>query len=357
MEARTSLELDELLSFADEIEKTERTQATEPLKDETEAEPPIEDTEEAASASGFDVEELRLLTQIGQALSDAMGAELSEMALTEELSDEECQQIMFVIFDKVLKAVKKKGKQELDEEDLAYVKAHVEKEAIKRGLQPARIIKRRFATSDRVVCRVGGDRGWAAGTVQALEHEDDEVDPYKTFPYVVQVDPPTSCSFPVPEDTNEWVRAEVAFGRRADAHSWTLLSLPRAKVRGTRFSRRFRVGERVACAVEAPNDGYTVWAAGTVIAVDYPVAGIGGMAEGVVPYQVAIDDGSTVLVHRCEHWLVRDLALQSVGPRTAADGTRTMSRMAKRKVPEGWQMVDHVTRNVRKLEPECEECE
>ena len=83
---------------------------------------------------------------------------------------------------------------------------------------------------------------------------------------------------------------------------------------------------------------------------------IGGLVGGIVPYQVAMDGGeaattTTVLVHRDEHWLVRDLALQEVGPRIASDGTRVVKRMGKRKLGDDlWQVVDHVTRKVRTLE-------
>ena len=35
--------------------------------------------------------------------------------------------------------------------------------------------------------------------------------------------------------------------------------------------------------------------------------------------------------------------------RVAADGTREVTRMGKRKLGDSWQMVDHVTRHVRKL--------
>ena len=45
-----------------------------------------------------------------------------------------------------------------------------------------------------------------------------------------------------------------------------------------------------------------------------------------------------------------------MGPRIAADGTRAVVRMGKRKLEDDtWQTVDHVTRNVRKLQPEAEE--
>ena len=243
-----ALTLDDLLSLADEIEQNEQQL----IQNEA---PRSED----AAERGFDDEEVVLLSRIGQALSEAMSIELSEMDLNDELSDEEHQEIMFTIFDKVLKAVKKKGNKDLDEADLAFVKARIEKEAIKRNLQQPHATKRRFAPLDRVVCRVRDDREWAAGTV---------------------------------------------------------------------------------------------------IAVDHPVEGMGAMPGGIVPYRVAMDSGATVLVHQDEHWLVRDLTLQPAGPRVSADGTRALARMGKRKLQDGsWQVVDHVTRNVRKLEQEVEQCD
>ena len=292
----------------------------------------------------------------------------------------------------MLKAVKLKGSKALDADDLAYVKAAVAREATKRGLQqPSAARPRRFAPLDRVVCRVArGDRLWAAGSVQALDQENDAIDPYATFPYVVKVDPPDSFGFSCPGDTDACVRAEVCFGNSADALEWTLRCLPRAMARGSRQgARRFRVGERVACAVEAAhppsarvarveaseegytlveaesegctdceaeNGGYTDWAAGTVSTVDHAVEGVGGLSGGVVPYRVAMDGGGSVLVHRDEHWLVRDLQLQPAGPRVAPDGTRAVTRMGKRKLGDDtWQMVDHMTRNVRKLTQETDD--
>ena len=162
-----ALTLDDLLSLADEIEQNEQQL----IQNEA---PRSED----AAERGFDDEEVVLLSRIGQALSEAMSIELSEMDLNDELSDEEHQEIMFTIFDKVLKAVKKKGNKDLDEADLAFVKARIEKEAIKRNLQQPHATKRRFAPLDRVVCRVRDDREWAAGSVQALDQENDDVDPY-----------------------------------------------------------------------------------------------------------------------------------------------------------------------------------
>ena len=359
------LQLEELLSFADGIEKNERQRkiAENEIIDDAGQQPPASigqswresfEGEEAAQdgdSSGFNADEVELLSRVGDALSEAMLTEVSGWDLEDELTDEEHQELMFVIFDKVIKAMKKKRNKELDDEDRAFVRARVAKAAVEKGLQqPPPATKRRFAPLDRVVCRVGGDRGWAAGTVQALDQEDDEVDPYGTVPYMVKIDPPNSFGFSVPADNNEHVRAEVCFGVKADARLWTLRCLPRSKARGSRRARRFKVGERVACAVEAHEHDYaTDWAAGTVSAVDPSIDGVDGAAAGgVVAYSVAMDSGATVLVQQDEHWLVRDLALQPAGPRVAADGTRALTRMGKRRLGDGSvEECDHATRNVR----------
>ena len=68
---------------------------------------------------------------------------------------------------------------------------------------------------------------------------------------------------------------------------------------------------------------------------------------GCVPYRVKLDSGCKVLVHRDDHWLVRDLKLQPEGPRQAADGTRCLKRLEKRLVNDGWQAIDHVTRKMQ----------
>ena len=352
---KASMTMDDLLSFADEIEEADRRKV--PSSNENRVDvgqswrESIATEDAAAEDEGFNAEEVDMLSSIGQELSDTMCSELNIAGLIDELSDDEHQELMFVIFDKVLKAMKKKGSKQLDEEDRAFVKARMAKEAVTRGLvPPPTVTKRRFAASDHVVCHVGGSRGWAAGTVQALDQEDDEVNPYKTVAYVVKLDPPNSVGFSVAEDTEDHIRAEVCFGRHADSLRWTQYALPRAKARGSTRKRRFAAGERVACAIDAAvANGTTDWAAGTVSSVDHSIEGEQGSQAGdLVPYCVALDCGATVLVHKDEHWLVRDLSLQPIGPRVAVDGTRALTRMGKRKIgDDSWEVIDHATRNVR----------
>ena len=67
-----------------------------------------------------------------------------------------------------------------------------------------------------------------------------------------------------------------------------------------------------------------------------------------MPYKVALDSGSRVLVHRDEHWLVRDLALQPPGSRQDARGARALTRLETRhKGDYTFEAVDHLTRRVR----------
>jgi hypothetical protein len=202
------------------------------------------------------------------------------------------------------------------------------------------------------VCKVGGERRWASGTIQAI-NEDDPGDPtgQAKLPYVVKMDPPKARLISVPKDINDLVRAEVCFGQRAGALWFTLFCAPQRIVK----TRRFGVGERVSCAVEDTTDNYTIWAAGTVTEVSYSVASDAsemlpdrGWSGHIVPYRVELDVGGHVLVHRDEHWLIRDLTLQPAGPRQAADGTRCLERIGKRQREEGaWEAIDHTTRRVR----------
>ena len=61
-----------------------------------------------------------------------------------------------------------------------------------------------------------------------------------------------------------------------------------------------------------------------------------------------------VLVHRDEHWLVRDLALQREGVRIGADGTRCLGKFSRREAAGGWEVVDQETRKVRRLQADEE---
>ena len=89
------------------------------------------------------------------------------------------------------------------------------------------------------------------------------------------------------------------------------------------------------------------------------------------PHAGALDSGGEVLVHRDEHWLVRDLALQSRGPRQVPIGSGTkvancLTRLERRhKGDYTWEAVDHMTRRVRPCEApsddehgdDCDGCE
>ena len=68
-----------------------------------------------------------------------------------------------------------------------------------------------------------------------------------------------------------------------------------------------------------------------------------------------MDNGLIVLVHRDEHSLVRDLALQPEGPRQGMDGTRNMKRIVKRRAGDSWEAVDHQSRVVRPAEESSED--
>ena len=84
------------------------------------------------------------------------------------------------------------GRGQLSDDDRAYIREMTRRLTRDRLPKPSK----RFSVSDRVVCLVGGERGWAAGTVQALDQDG-------IFPYVVKLDPPDVRLVSVPTDTPE----------------------------------------------------------------------------------------------------------------------------------------------------------
>ena len=223
----------------------------------------------------------------------------------------------------------------------------------------------RFRLHDRVVCRLAydddDDDEWAAGAVIMTGVEDDCADVggcSRCIPYVVRVDAAAgrrSRLLSVRSDDADDILAEVCFGSRASALWYTLYCAPISQ----KWAPRFAVGERVAVAVEDATGDYSRWAAGVVEAADYSVEDDAHRLlpardwEGHrVPYKVRLDgNGALVLVHRDEHWLVRDAALQPDGPRQAADGARCLARMVtRRRADGGWEAIDHATRRVERAE-------
>ena len=267
-----------------------------------------------------------------------------------QLADTDFGDILAEVVDKVFGVMEEEERTELNDLDRGFIKEQTRR--LTRASIPVERPRRRFAKSDRVVCKVDGERRWAPGTVQAI-NEDDPKDPtgQSLLPYIVRIDPPNSRLVSVQEDSADLVRVEVCFGQHAGANWFTAMCLPAQ--RRQRARPRFAQGERVACAVEDATREYSDWAGGTVAAVGHAFDFEGDLAPGsaTVAYKVQLDNGSTVLVHRDEHQLVRELALQPEGPRLAADGTRCVSKFAKRCAGDGWAIVDHSTRMVRRLPP------
>ena len=238
----------------------------------------IDETEDAHRALVGRIEDL---SRAGIASCDPRG----------QLSRSTADVIVQVLVEAVYDVLMVDGRRQLSEDDRAYIREMTRRLTKDRLPKPPGSSKR-FSMSDRVVCCVGGERGWAAGTVQALDQDG-------VFPYVVKLDPPDTRLVSVPTDTSEQVRAEVCFGQRAGAMHFTRMCLPNALLRQKRRTPRFAAGERVACAVEDATSEYSDWSAGTVLAVNCTVKEWEGFPEGdsTVPYQVGLDAGDIVLVH------------------------------------------------------------
>ena len=241
---------------------------------------------------------------------------------------------------------------QLDEQDRKFIETNVWS-----IVQPLldQSVHLRFQKGERVVCNVGSE--WLSGSIAAINEKRPQE--RETIPYVVKLDLPGKL-FSAPCDDNDTIRAEICFGRSTDGVVFTLYCLPQVC---SSKPRRFAVGERVACAVEdcIPTPTGTVWAAGTVLELEVSMGAAaearssgrkwGSSGVPCAAYRVQIDAGYSVLVHKDEHWLIRDLAHQAEGVRQGSCGSRCLSRMEKRQREDGWETIDHMTRRVRKSAP------
>ena len=134
-----------------------------------------------------------------------------------QLSRSTADAIVQVLVEALYDVLVADGRGQLSDDDRAYIREMTRRLTRDRLPKPSK----RFSVSDRVVCLVGGERGWAAGTVQSLDQDG-------IFPYVVKLDPPDARLVSVPTDTPEQMRAEVCFGQRAGAAHFSRMCLPKA---------------------------------------------------------------------------------------------------------------------------------
>lgn len=298
-------------------------------------------------------------------VEDFVGAQVQECDPNQMLDVGDFQEVIEECSSKVLKVMDREKRSEMDEEDQAFIVRRVHKmvAACFEQYEAQRAKPTRYHRAERVVCMIGGARRWASGLIASVNEDDPETNGRTKLPYVVKIDAKfgeKSRLVSVSKDNHNICRAEVCFGSRAGALWFTLFCVPLNSLKG---ERRFALGERVVCAVEDESDDYSTWASGKVVDVDYSIEAdaaellpdcdwSGNKAK--VPYRVELDSGCHVLVHRDEHWLVRDATLQAAGPRQVADGAGAAScltRLERRhKGDYTFEAVDHHTRRVRPCE-------
>lgn len=203
-----------------------------------------------------------------------------------------------------------------------------------------------FQRGEHVVVNTGSE--WISGTIQKGGPEEAST----TASYSVKLDPPMNqlTSVPLESDNNDRIRLDVCFHPDTDGLLFTLFSIP--QVDKSRSRRRFSVGDRVACAIKGSDSTASVWATGLVTEMeismqkaaeehlsDEMIAGKWPKGVPAVPYRVTLDDGRSVLVHKDQHWLIRDAELQIGGTR--------LQRIETRQRAGAWEAVDHMTRQVR----------
>ena len=267
---------------------------------------------------------------VRQRVEDAVAAEVQCRDTDRRLCLHDFAHIVEWISDSVVARMSHVQHSSLDDQDHSYIRR------TSARMVRLRIAPRRFRKHDRVVCYLGGERAWAPGIIVKLDLDDDSDASSDQIPYLVQIDAPNSRLVCVPADSNDLVRAEVCHEQTRDALTFTLFCKPRWQ---SKRWRRFAAGDRVACAVRNATHDDIVWAAGTVLDLNYDSTPddikisprwAWPCADGIVPYRVLLDTGEHVLVHRDEHWLVRDLLLQPAGPHQSTVGM-SLTRFTKRR--------------------------
>lgn len=180
------------------------------------------------------------------AIEAVASAGIQQCDLQQQLSAADFQDIVTEVIYMVFSVMEEEERTDLNDRDRDFINERTRR-LTRASLPKVDRSRRRFAKMDRVVCKVGGQRGWAAGTVQAID-EDDPADPtgQSVLPYVVKVDPPNSRLISVLKDERELVRAEVCFGQRVGASWFTAMCLPMRRTAYQRVKPRFAQGERVA---------------------------------------------------------------------------------------------------------------
>jgi len=180
-------------------------------------------------------------------IEDAVAAQIHAADPQTRLAAADFHDVLTEMQENVVSVMNRAGRDVMIDQDYAFIQRYVGKMV---GLMLAKVeTKLRFQKGDRVMCNVGGERRWASGTVQAVNERDPEDPTGRTVvAYVVKVDPPDARLVSAPRDSDELIFTECCFGQRADALWFTLLAMPLRSLK----TRRFALGERVACAETPP---------------------------------------------------------------------------------------------------------
>jgi hypothetical protein len=194
----------------------------------------------------------------------------------------------------------------------------------------------RFDLNDRVLCYCGPR--WLSGHVVGTAVPDEG----EVLPYLVKTDPLpglSSKTISVPNDKDGTCTQEICFDPTTDMH---LVKAAATVLTGsTRPKLRFAQGEKVCVRLRNGEDGLERWLPGVVDTLWAELPGphdwfISDDCKGQYPthvaYQVVLNEGGWVYVHRDHHTLIRREAFRPTARvkgiskrfeiRTTADGTK-----------------------------------
>ena len=107
--------------------------------------------------------------EVRKAVEDVVETEIQKTDTEQKLEYQEYDSILVEVADALFQRLLHEMRPELNDADREFVHQRVG-ELVQQHLQmPTRFEKpSRFEKFDRVVCKIGGQQGWAPGTIQAL---------------------------------------------------------------------------------------------------------------------------------------------------------------------------------------------
>lgn len=138
--------------------------------------------------------------EVHSLIQDAVGEQIQIHDPQQALRGGDFQDVLDECVDKVHKVMEEDSRSELNADDRGFIARRVSQRVVEffDQYRAERSRPTRYKRTERVVCRLDGDRQWASGAV-VMVNEVNPDDGYSILPYVVKIDGPQRRLISVPK--------------------------------------------------------------------------------------------------------------------------------------------------------------